>query len=213
MNFGAIALEDGDFKKGRELFEESVRAFDELGDEHWVVFNTRMLAWANYELGDVGRARELHEQVVARARAIGASHVEAGSLGALGEYLVIEGRVEEAVELLKESTRIFFELKDPLYIAMNLCRFARVLAISGHAREAAQLLSRAEALQAEIGRVIDFFSMAKFNDETRAFNRAQLDETAIARAAEEGRKLTVDDALALVEAWESGREHPKTVSS
>jgi predicted ATPase len=196
MNLGAIAMDEGDFERGRDLFEESVRAFEGLGDEHWVVYNTRMLAWANYELGDIGRARELHEQVVPRARSIGASHIEASSLGALGEYAVVEGRLQEAVELLGESMRIYLELKDPEFIAANLCRLARVKALSGHPLESSQLLARAEALYQEIGRAIDPW-LVKFNEETRTTNRGRLDETAIASAVEEGRKLTVDQAVAL----------------
>jgi predicted ATPase/class 3 adenylate cyclase len=196
MNLGAIAMDRGDFERGRELFEESVRSFEQLGDEHWILFNMRMLAWANFELGDIDRARELHQEVVPRARKIGASHIEGSSLGALGEYATYEGRLEEAVQLLKESMGIYLELKDPEYIAASLCRFARVLALSGSVAAAAQVLARAEALYLEIGRTIDRW-LVTFNDETRTAIRDRLDEAAMARAAEEGRKLTVDEAVAL----------------
>ena len=120
MNLGMIALQEGDLEGARTLSEEAVRAFEELGDEDYVAVSTRNLAWAHWELGDRERARTLHEEVVRRARAIGNVHLEGQALGELAELAIEEGRAEQAVPLLRESTRIFTELADPLQIASNL---------------------------------------------------------------------------------------------
>jgi hypothetical protein len=75
--------------------------------------STRNLGWAYSELGDRERARSLQEEVVRRARAIGNVHLEGQALGELAELAAEEGRAEEAVPLLRESTRIFTELRIP----------------------------------------------------------------------------------------------------
>jgi tetratricopeptide (TPR) repeat protein len=131
LNLATIALEEGEYERGREILEEAVHTFDELGDEHWALMPRRILARAHWELGDVARADELNEEVLRRARALGIKHVEANSLGSLGEHAAEAGRIDEAVPLLAESTRIFLEIGDPTYVATNLCRFARALAVDG----------------------------------------------------------------------------------
>ena len=115
------------------------------------------------------------------------------SLASLGGYAAAEGRVEEAVPLLTESTRILLELGDRGFLGANLGRLARVLALSGHAETAAELVSRGEAMHAEIG--VDPW-LVTFNDETRALIRARLDEPAYAAACERGRALAPEAAVA-----------------
>jgi len=180
----------------QQLFEESVRAFRELGDEHYTLLATRNLAWMYYELGDRVRARALHEDVVRRARALRNERMAATSLGALAEYALDDGRIQEALPMLKESTRIYHDLGERIEIALNLSRFARALAVEGRAETAARLLSRAEALGEEIGATFDSWAV-RVNEDTLTAIRTQLDEAAVAEAWARGRALTVDEAVAL----------------
>jgi hypothetical protein len=106
---------------------------------------------------------------------------------------VEEGRANEAVPLLRESTRIITELADPLQIALNLSVLARVLVVSGRAETAAQVLVRAEATFDELGAR----RMVRFNPATRKMIQAQLDEAAYAEARVRGEELTVDESVAL----------------
>jgi predicted ATPase/class 3 adenylate cyclase len=195
-NLGVILMNEHEFEGGRESFERAAREFEELGDERFALLALRNLAWAHFELGDVPRARALHEQVVARARAAGNVHLEANSLGALGEYAALEGRLEEAVPLLTKSTRVFLELRDPTFLAMNLCRVARVLAASGHAEAATTLLGQVEALSDEMGIVMMDRWLVSMNDGTRAMIRDQLDDATYTSARERGKALTPDAAVA-----------------
>ncbi len=77
----------------------------------------------------------------------------------------------------------------------NLCRFARALAVAGRAEPAALLLSGSEALREEIGANISW--VAKMKEETLATLRPQLDEAALAELWEQGRNLSLDDAVAV----------------
>ena len=149
-----------------------------------------------YELGDLERARALHEDNVRRARALGNQRMEATSLGALAEYAIREGRVSDALPMLKEGTRIYRHLGERQEIAVNLCRLARALAVEGRAGTAARLLSTSQALREEIGASVPSW-VADLNEETLTAVRTQLDDAAFAEAWEHGRMLTVDDAIAL----------------
>ncbi len=192
---GYVALEEHDWARAQQLFDECVRAFRELGDEHYTLVATFNLAWAYEELGDPERARALHEENLRRARATGNERMEALSLAALADRVRDEGRVRDALAMLKASLRISRDLGERVEIADVLSRLASGLAVAGRAGPAARLLSSSMALHEKIGS--RRFWVAQRNEETLATIRTQLDEAAYAEAWEEGRRLTVDEAVAL----------------
>jgi tetratricopeptide (TPR) repeat protein len=191
------AMSLGDWKTARERFDESLRAFRALGDEHMVGIATDLLGLAVFQLGDRDKAIALEEENLRRARAAGDVRVEAKALGAIGMYKVDGGRIDDAIPLLVESTRIFRELgTDVPETAQNLESLARAVAVAGEADAAARILSAAGALLDEIGVPPGAYEV-DLNEETLAIIRRTLDEAAFVAAWEEGRKLTVDDAVAL----------------
>jgi predicted ATPase/class 3 adenylate cyclase len=192
---GMVATEESDWARAQPLFEESLRAFRELGDEHYILLATDALAWTYGELGDLERSRALHEDVLHRARAQSNEGVVALQLDQLAKFALDEGLVQEALAMLKESLRISRDLGMRGGITESLCRFADALAFAGRAGTAARLLSRAEALRDEIGGVPSW--VAEMNEKTLTIIHRQLDEAAFAEAWEQGRALTVDEAVAL----------------
>ena len=192
---GMIATEESDWATAQPLFEESLRAFRELGDEHYTLLATDALAWTYGELGGVERRRALHEDVVQQARAQSDEVVMALQLGQLAQIALDEGRESDALGMLKEQLRVYCDLDLPGGIAESLCYFAEFLAATGRAEMAARLLSRAEVLGEEIGGVPAWVGMT--NEKTLATVRAQLDEDVFAEAWEQGQKLTLDEAVAL----------------
>jgi len=192
---GLAATEDSDFEQALQLTDESVGRFRELGDDHYTLLATDNLAWICKELGDRERARTLHEDVVRRARATANERMEAAALGGLASIIGDEGRPEEALAMLRESIRIWYDLGELHMIARDLLRFARVLALEGRAETAARLLSSSEALHEEIG-VREAWLPADIQG-TLTTIRTQLDEEALAEAWEQGRALTVDEAVAV----------------
>jgi predicted ATPase/class 3 adenylate cyclase len=193
---GLAVADEGDLDRAQELFEQSARQFGEVGDEQYALVANRMLAWTYYRLGDRENGRGLHEDNLRRARSVGDEHIEASTLGALAMIAVDEGRVDDAISMLKESHRIRRDLRDPIGIARDLCRVARVLASVERAGAAARLLSSSKALHEELGASLRPW-LAQMNEETLRTVRVQLDEAAFAEAWEEGRKLTPDQAVAL----------------
>src|SRR4029450_6788975 len=93
------------------------------------------------------------------------------------------------------SLRIHTRLGDVLDTAVDLCRFASVLARQGKAGTAARLVAIFESLGEEVG--IRRSGVAAMNETTLATVRTQLDDAAVAEAWQQGRKLTVGEAVAL----------------
>jgi predicted ATPase len=193
---GHAALDEGDSAAARQLFGESRQRFHELGDEHYTLLATYNLAVAIEDLGDLERARALHEESLRHARTQSDKRIVAYSLDQLASYACDEGRLDDAFSMLAESLRIRRDLDDHVAIAENLARFARTLSVAGSATTAAGLLSSSEALREQIGSAA-VPSVAKMNEGTLTAIRMQVDDTAFAEAWEEGRTLTIDEAVAL----------------
>jgi non-specific serine/threonine protein kinase len=193
---GNVEAQDEHLEPARQLFEDARRRFEELGDEHYVLLATRLIAWMCYDLGDHDRARTLHESVVRRARAVGNQRMEATSLGALSEYALYDGRVDDAVPMLSKSTRIYRDLGDQIAVAINVFRFARALALRGRPQAAAELLGAGDAVHAEVGASMQYW-VVDMNDVTTAMVRESLGDTSFDVAWKEGAKLSLDEAVAL----------------
>jgi hypothetical protein len=80
-----------------------------------------------------------------------------------------------------------------------VCRFARALALKGEAAATIRLLSCADAgfEELEINEGNAERWVLRMNDRTREMARPSIDDATAAAAAEEGRKLTVDQAVTL----------------
>ena len=103
---------------------------------------SRRLAWAYEELGDLS-GRAIHEENVRRARERGDAFIEARSLSVLATYHLDEGDIEAAIPLLVESQRLHrgrTAIPARYHSAINLCRFARALALKGEGRAAVNCL-------------------------------------------------------------------------
>jgi hypothetical protein len=193
---GHAALDEGDSVAAEQLFGESRRRFRELGDEHYMLLATYNLAVVIEDLGDLEGARALHEEVLHHARAQSDERIVAYSLDQLASYACDEGSLEDARSKLAESLRIRRDLDDHVAIAENLARFARTFAVAGDAQTAARLLSSSEALRAQIGSAA-VPAVAKMNERTLTAIRGRIDDATFAEAWEEGKVLTIDEAVAL----------------
>lgn len=193
---GFVAVEEGDFEAALPPLEESLRLFRELGDERRIGIVTSNLAWAFDELGDAQRARTLKAENLRRARAMGDDRLTASTLSSLASDARREGRVEDALSMLKESLRLRVERHDPVHTAYALGQIAAAIAATGSPLIAIRLLACSVKLQEEIGIGLPPFEI-KRRDETLAAVRVRLEGDALDGAWEEGRRLTVDEAVAL----------------
>jgi hypothetical protein len=132
----------------------------------------------------MGQAREKSDWTIA-----------ASELDQLAAFARDESRIDEALAMLAEALRITHDLKMPRQIVESLSRFAYTPAITGRAATAARLLGAAEALRSESGGSHSW--VVDEHETTLKELRMQLDSSTLAKALEQGRRLTVDDAVAL----------------
>jgi predicted ATPase len=187
---------EGDFGLARPLLEESVGRLREVGDEHRALQALRAVAWCHLELGEIERAKTLYEDLLRGARAERDNQMEARALATLAQFATDEGRPQDALAMLKDAYHLDREFGDPLEIDTDLICFARALAFSGREGTAVQLLSRSETMREELGITHPAWVNA-MKDEAMSRARAQLDEAEFAVAWEQGRTVTVDEAVAL----------------
>jgi tetratricopeptide (TPR) repeat protein len=193
---GLVAARSDRFADARDIMEESLKRFTELGDDHYALVARRALAWMSEELGDTDRFFALYEENLEQARASGNKRLEARSLSVLAERANGESRFADAGSLLEQAYRLDCETGNVAEIAFDFCRFGYLLAFAKEAETAAKLLGKGEALTEEIGTILESWAV-KMNDETRGKIRTQLDESAFEAASREGRRLQDEDAVAL----------------
>jgi len=187
--------QEGDWPRAQELFGESMRQFRELGDQHYALRAARAYAWAHYEGGDLRGARQLYEELIREAREAHDLFPEGDARGVLADIALDQGRVQDAVPLATESYRISCELGNLLHVANCVCRFARILALSGRPEIATRVLSCSSKLLQEIGAMPPH--VANIRDQTLAVVSPQLDEAAFDDEWMAGQPLTADEAVAL----------------
>ncbi|HEY8778031.1 MAG TPA: hypothetical protein VIM33_16335, partial [Gaiellaceae bacterium] len=193
---GGIAATERDWETARDILEQSRQEFRAAADEHHFLAVTRGVAWVNEELGDIVRYRELVEEYLAGARAIGDERLEARGVGARAWWAMEEGRLDDALLDMKRSYEIDRGLGFSVFLAVDLVRFAAILVRQGTASEAAQLVARSDLLTMESGAGRESW-MQKERDDTLALIRAQLSNAELEEALGHGRKLTVGEAAAL----------------
>jgi len=190
------SIEEGDFERAQQLAEQSLALFRQAGDEPNTVAATRTLAFTYHSRGDLERARTLHESNLCQAQALGFKETEAATLGSLAMIAFEQGRVEESLTLGKQNLLASRDLDSLQGIAQSLCRTAGTFAVlAGKADTAARLLSCFEAQREQIG--VSEAWVARMNEQTLSAIHARLDESAFAEAWEQGRALTIDEAVAL----------------
>jgi tetratricopeptide (TPR) repeat protein len=196
LYLGLALSDEGDFSAARAFLEDCGELFREIGDEVNALFASRLLAWVYEQLGDRERAWELIERNLAWARELGAKNMEAQTLGAFAGMALDQGRFDDAVSSLKEVLRIDRDVGAVFQTALDLTRFARALAVAGgRDAKAAALLSCAEKLREEIGAGTWPF-IREMHEGALATIRQRLDEATLAKAWEDGLKLTADEAVA-----------------
>jgi predicted ATPase/class 3 adenylate cyclase len=199
---GVALVSQRKWSEGRGSFEESLRSFEQLRDEYFVLRVRQRLAWAHEGLGEMDRARQLHEENVRQARALGDAFSEARSSSVLAQYSLDAGHLQGVAEKLEAAHRIHREgrnMPDRYWDAVLLCRLARTLALSDQPETAVRLIGSWEAAFDEMG--IDPRRsegwIVEMNQETLRLIGMSLDEAAAAEARDEGRSLTVDQAVTL----------------
>jgi len=195
ISLGWVALRSGDHQLANTRLEEALALSRELGDTRSIGFELSGLGEAALRQGDYVRARQLMEESLELRRQLGNKWGVGVSLGMLGWVAMRERDWDRAAARLGESLEVRREIGDKGGSAWCLERLAGVTMAQGQAEKAVRLFSAAAALRASIGSVIDPVDQARY-ERNRKSLRAKLGKERFAAARDEGRAMTLDQAVA-----------------
>ena len=194
---GHVAADARDYPLARERFVESLAIFRELEDSHYTILVTRNLAWMEYELGNPAASEALHEEMVIVARDAGNPRMEGGSLGALAELAIQDGRIEHGLRRLRESTRITVANGERIETTINLRRYARAMVESGDVDTGVRFIGAADAANERMGAGRVSYT-PDLDPATLEIARRSLTEEQVETLRSEGRSMSLEDAVALL---------------
>jgi predicted ATPase len=192
---GMLDLQFGDYAGAEAALEESLHRYREVKDA-WFV------AQVLNSLGDLARARGDN----AGAAAYYTEGLEIGRKGEgppsipsflqnLGQLALRESNPSRARQFYAESIAIFQEQVDVRGILEGLAGLAGVLTAEGHPERAARLFGAVEALLAATSTTIYPSNQADYDHQV-GVTRSALDPSSFATQWDDGKQLTLDQAVA-----------------
>jgi predicted ATPase/class 3 adenylate cyclase len=203
-SLGSASRTVGSTTRARELFEEALRIRVELGDDDGVSVTTFNLAQLAMDDGDFATARRLYERSYELDTALGEEWgAVIGSLG-IATAAVAEGDLEVAAPRLRAAVRFFREAEDEDHLAEALAVCAAEALALGRYERSARLLGAADGRWMSIGLPLAPVDAVPV-ERCRSAVEAAIGAEACARATDQGRAMTVDQAVAYaLEANEPG---------
>jgi len=191
---GFLYMVNGGFAEARGHCEAALAGLEELHDGWWV-FNARLqLAWLDLRDGGSGAAHL--GELRAAAREQEDRRGEARALLHLGEAELDSGHVDEAKRRFQESLTLFREVGDTWWEITCLECIASVALAQDDAPSAARLLGACERFHEMLSAPPLPVYRAVLQERIGALGRA-LPRTSLGKLWAEGRRLTLDRAVAL----------------
>jgi non-specific serine/threonine protein kinase len=197
-SLGLIALYQGNHQRARALCEESLALFRDSDDIRGIASVLTNLGMMRLEQGDDAQAARLLEESLALRREMGDKGGSAHTLVMLGRVALSQYQYQQADIHYKESLALCRDLGEKEGIALALEGLAGIAAALGQARSAARLLGTAETLRDTTDLALSPIDRA-FNECTIASIRVRLEEHIFQTERDQGRALTLEQALALQE--------------
>jgi non-specific serine/threonine protein kinase len=193
-NLGCLAHVQGDPSLAKSLFEESLTIRRAWGDKANIANLLYNLGNVAHTQGDYAAARALLQESLTLYREIGHPFI-IHVLGLLGHVERAVGDYAQATSLYQESLKLRRETGDRLSLAQSLEDFAGLAGRQGQPERALRLLGAAETLVATLGRTLPV-GYALDYERTVADARARCGAEVFAAAWEEGRAMTLEQAVA-----------------
>jgi tetratricopeptide (TPR) repeat protein len=196
-NCGIVAYEERDYPTARALYEESLAMFRELGDRRGIANSLNNLGEVEHEQCDYPSARALYEESLAIRRELGDRRGIAVSLDSLGNVAYDQGDYSASRVLLEESLAIMRDLGNPWGIALSLEGIAPAIAALGSPDRAACIWGAAGRLREENGSPLSPNERSRHDEQVSAARAAMNNDVLFDGAWNEGRNLTMEQAIAL----------------
>ncbi len=205
-NLGSLVRELGDLSGARTLYEESLVIKRAQGDKQGIANTLNNLGLVASAESEFASARALYEESLAIKRELGDQQGIANSLNNLAAMALEQGEFATARGLDEASLAIERELMNRRGITNSLEGLAAVHAGLGDPLRAARVWGAAERLRAEVGSPLTPIGRPPYDRPVAAARATLADDAAFDRAWQEGRALTMEQAieLALKESNERG---------
>jgi predicted ATPase/class 3 adenylate cyclase len=199
----AFFVAGDDVEAGTSMLEESMRLFRAAGDERGVARTLTMLVMRDAEAGEWGRVVADLGEAVATWRRVGDRLQLAFDLVWLAFALGRVGRGAEARSAALEALELFRQVDNGTGIGIAFVDLAFLATWEGRHEDAVRLAAASDALRERVGGPPGAIGGILEGDPA-AEARAHLPEEAARRAWEEGRAMSLDEAVALAERQAAG---------
>ncbi|MBI5029156.1 MAG: tetratricopeptide repeat protein [Chloroflexi bacterium] len=192
---GDVIFLQGNYAEARQLYDESLAIGKKIGDR-WsrVAFLESLAEIAQFFQHDYERAAALYNESLTLGRKLGETLNVSASLIGLGDIALSQDDYKQAAAFYTQSLRMNWERANKRGLAECLGGFARLALATGQGERLARLDGAAKAMRELIGAGTYHFRGAE-NAKTTAKARAQLGEATFKKAWEEGRKMTLEQAI------------------
>jgi predicted ATPase/DNA-binding winged helix-turn-helix (wHTH) protein/Tol biopolymer transport system component len=192
----AIAVLEKDFDSAQDFIEESLALSRELNDEMQTAYSLASLGDLEMSRENLSAARPLLEECLTLSKKLGNDKLLTVTYYNLGTIDYFDRSFQAANFKFAESLQIAKELSNLTMISCSLDGFAALAASSGNPEQAAKLAGAAESLRESIGYKIEPAEEI-FCEKYLTKVRARLDEKTFAELYKQGKRMTLDEAVAL----------------
>jgi predicted ATPase/transcriptional regulator with XRE-family HTH domain len=191
---GLVLAEEGNFAAAQSILEESKARFQEIHDEWGYAHAVLCLVVQSERRKDWATALSLSQQAFAGFQKLGDRYFQSVALRLVGRAYVKQGDVTNGVAALRESLILAQQLDNKFQIALVLWRsFAEAALCAEKPARAVSLITAAINVFQSIGAWMEDDDLLFENELTPC--RAALGESAFAAAWNEGRAMTMEQAV------------------
>ncbi len=194
-DLGLLAYLQEDYAAGRPYYEESLKLARQMASKENIAEVLNMLGDLARCQGDYTQAESLYSDSLALLREMGTTTKTPSTLHNLAYVALHQGDHRKSAALFGESLAIFREQDDKKGVAECLAGIAGVMGIRGKAKQAATLFGAAETARESLGATL-WPANRMDHDRNVAAVRSQLDDSTFAAAWDQGRALTLEQAIA-----------------
>jgi hypothetical protein len=191
---GLVLIFENNFVAARSTLEQSKALFHEVDDQWGYAHAVMGLALGSLRQGDRATSLVLHEDALAIFRELGDRYFQSAALRHIGNLRVRQGDLARGAAALREALFLAQELDSKFEIYALTWSFAEAAQRAGNLARAVSLYWAAKDVAESIGAWWKE-DEAEFDDKL-ATSRAALGESSFAEAVEQGRALTMEQAIA-----------------
>ncbi|MGQ0549973.1 MAG: ATP-binding protein [Armatimonadota bacterium] len=195
VNLADTAQGHGDMLSACGYAEQSVAISREVGNRLSLCHALFVLANSRLSLGHADEARALYQESLALARELGDQRGVAFALSGLGDVARVQGDYPTASQMYTEGITAFAGLGERLNVADSLERLAALALACGQMAGAVRIAGAATAIREAIGAAPVPVLQVEVTAGLAAAREA-LGENAYADAWAEGRRMTLEEAVA-----------------